>query len=63
MVKVVMDNVFFYVFGLIVMDIFLGYDYIMVVIGGVIVVFNGVDFFCYVIFVEYFGFLDVEYVR
>lgn len=53
-------GVFFYVFGLLVIDIVLGYDYIISVIGGVLVCVKGVDFLCYVILVEYLRLFNLD---
>lgn len=44
--------------GLLVIDIVFGYDYIISVIGVVMVGWSGVVMLCYVIFKEYFGFFN-----
>lgn len=54
------SEVFFYVFGLLVIDIVFGYDYIIFVIGVVMVGWYGMVMFCYVMLKEYFGLFNVE---
>lgn len=53
----------FYVLGFFIIDIAVGYDYILGVMGVFIAVLNGVDFLCYVIFVEYLRFFFLEDVK
>lgn len=59
----VVGLVFFYVLGLLVIDIVFGYDYIIFVIGAVMVGWYGMVMLCYVILKEYLGLFDVEDVR
>lgn len=59
----VLGLVFFYVLGLLVIDIVFGYDYIIFVIGVVMVGWYGIVMLCYVILKEYLGLFNVEDVR
>lgn len=53
----------FYIFGLLIIDIVLGYDYIIFGIGVVMIGWFGCVMFCYVIFKEYLGLLNKEDVK
>lgn len=53
----------FYIFGLLIIDIVLGYDYIMSGIGVVMIGWYGMVMFCYVMFKEYFGLFDWDDVK
>lgn len=65
MIKVNMEEqlkycyeVFFYMLGLLIMDIVLGYDYIILGIGVVMIGWYGIVMLCYVILKEYLGLLN-----
>lgn len=53
-------EVFFYILGLLMMDIVLGYDYIILVIGVVMIGWYGIVMFCYVMLKEYLGLLNCD---
>lgn len=56
-------EVFFYVFGPLVTDIFPGYDHITSAIGGAIAAANGADFLCYVTPAEHLRLPDTADVK
>lgn len=56
-------EVLFYMFGLFIIDIVLGYDYIMFGIGVVMIGWFGIVMLCYVMLKEYFGLLNKDDVK
>lgn len=70
MIKVNMEEqfvycyeVFFYILGLLIIDIVLGYDYFIFGIGVVMIGWYGCVMLCYVMLKEYLGFFNKEDVK
>lgn len=59
----VCDEVLFYMLGLLIIDIVLGYDYIISGIGVVMIGWFGMVMLCYVMFKEYLGLFDWDDVK
>lgn len=53
----------FYILGLLIIDIALGYDYFMLGIGAVMIGWFGCVMFCYVMLKEYLGLFNKEDVK
>lgn len=56
-------EVLFYILGLLIIDIVLGYDYFMLGIGVVMIGWFGCVMFCYVMLKEYLGLFNKEDVK